>query len=201
MQTRTAHAFKILNDVSHGLQTQTDLQGILDLVVTKALELTGYRRGWIRLRKPKGLHPTLKRILSYRAEQEMTGEWNKELQTSANGLNPRRLRVPLKIGAKQLGLLYLETWRAGISDSNDEQVVSLLAAEAAISLRDAVIGQIDRLATSSFEWAEFQKLLLDVALFFTDAEHGTLRLRDKQSNELILKAHRGGLVVAPRLNI
>lgn len=102
-----------------------------------------------------------------------------------------KLAVPLKIGHTVIGVLNLESTSENAFIEDDKQLLEMIADYVAIAILNCMPDEIAKAITSLLDLDKALDLVLEVMLTMTGAQHGTFRLLDKQTNELVLKASRG----------
>lgn len=102
------------------------------------------------------------------------------------------LIAPLKVAGVPIGVINLEDSNEGAFTASDKRLLGMLADHAALAIFHAILEEIDRTLTTSFDLDKVLELILGVGLTVTGAEYGSLRLLDWQRGELVLQADCSG---------
>jgi len=108
------------------------------------------------------------------------------------------LATPLMYGDKVIGTLNLESAEIGAFAADHVRLVEALAGAAAVAIQSArlydrlrTLTRVGQTVASSLDQKEVLERILEESLKALGANYGTLRLLDRTTNELVLRAYRG----------
>jgi GAF domain-containing protein len=115
------------------------------------------------------------------------------------------LAAPLLIDGDCIGILSLNSDRVGAFSADDERLLTTLAAQAAIAVRNARLHQevqrrveeliflnrVGRAVTSSLDLEQILATVMEETVLMLGTEAGSLLLLDEESNELVFEAAVG----------
>jgi len=108
------------------------------------------------------------------------------------------LTTPLVYGGKVIGTLDLESAEIGAFAADHVRLVEALAGAAAVAIQSArlydrlrTLTRVGQTVASSLDQKEVLERILEESLKALGANYGTLRLLDRTTNELVLRAYRG----------